>query len=54
MAQVTDELARLIEQLGGEGTGTDTGAVGLHDAIDLANLIGANAQTGASTCTDGI
>ena len=54
MAQVTDALARLVEQLGGEWTGTDTGAVGLHDAIDLANLVGTNAQTGASTGTDGV
>ena len=54
MAEVTDALARLVEQLGGEWTGTDTGAVGLHDAIDLANLVGTNAQTGASACTDGV
>ena len=54
MAQVTDALARLIEQLGGERTGTDTGTVGLHDAIDLANLVGTNAQTGAGSCTDGV
>ena len=54
MAQVTDALARLVEQLGGEGTGTDTGAVGLHDAIDLANLVGTDAQTGAGSCTDGV
>ena len=54
MAKVTDALARLVEQFGGEWTGTDTGAVGLHDAIDLANLIGANAQTGAGSCTDGV
>ena len=54
MAQVTDALAGLVEQLGGEWTGTDTGAVGLHDAIDLANLVGTNAQTGAGSCTDGV
>ena len=54
MTEVTDALARLVAQLGGEGTGTDTGAVGLHDAIDLANLVGTNAQTGAGSCTDGI
>ena len=54
MAEVTDALARLVEQLGGEGTGTDTGAVGLHDAIDLANLVGTNAQTGAGSGTDGV
>ena len=54
MAQVTDALARLVEQLGGEWTGTDTGTVGLHDTIDLANLVGTNAQTGAGACTDGV
>ena len=54
MTEVTDALARLVEQLGGEGTGTDTGTVGLHDAIDLANLVGTNAQTGAGTSTDGV
>ena len=54
MTEVTDELASLVEQLSGERTGTDTGAVGLHDAIDLANLVGTNAQTGAGTCTDGV
>ena len=54
MTEVTDELASLVEQLGGERTGTDTGAIGLHDAIDLANLVGTDAQSCAGTCTDGI
>ena len=54
MTEVTDALARLIEQLGGERTGTDTGTVGLHDTKHFANLVGTDAQTGAGACTDGV
>ena len=54
MTQVTDELARLVEQLGGERTSTDAGAVCLHDAEYLTNLVGTDAQTRAGTSTDGI
>ena len=54
VTQVTNEFARLVEQLGGERTRTDTGAVGLHDAINLANLVGSDAQSCAGSRTDGV
>ena len=54
MTQVTNLLASLIEELCGERTGTNTGAVSLHNAEYLANLVRTDTQTGASTCTDSI
>ena len=54
MTQVAYQLTRLVEKLGGERSGTYTGAVGLHDAIHLANLVGSDAQSGASAGTDGV
>ena len=54
MAEVTDFLACLVKQLCGERTGTYAGAVGFHDAIDVTNLVGTDAQTRAGTCTDSI
>ena len=54
MTEVADLLARLVKELRGEGTGTHTGAVGLHDTVDIANLVRTDAQTGAGTGTDGV
>ena len=54
MTQVADGLARLIEQLRGERTSADTGAVSLHDTKDIADLIRTDAKTRASAGTDGI
>ena len=54
MTEITNLLARFIEQLRGERSCADTGAVGLHDAIHIADLIGADTQTSAGTCTDGV
>ena len=54
MAQVTDALARLVEQLRGERAGADAGAICLHDAIDLPYPVRPDAQTRAGSGTDGV
>ena len=54
MAKVADALASLIEEFRGERSCTNASAVGFHDAIDVADFVGANAKTCASTRTDGV
>ena len=54
MAEVSDRLTRFIEEFCGEWTCADTGAVGFHDTIDVANLVGTDAKTCAGTCADGV
>lgn len=52
--QGTDLVARLVEELGGERTGTYACTIGLEDAIDISNLTRSHAQTRAGTRTDGV
>ena len=54
VTEVANGLSCLVKQLRGEWTGTDTGAVGLHDAEHLTNLIRTDAQTGAGSGADGV
>ena len=54
MTELADGGTCLVEQLCRERTGTNASAVGLHDAIDLANAIRTNTKTGASSGTDGV
>ena len=52
MAEVTDLLASLVEQLCGERTCSDTGAVGFHNTIHLSYFIRTDTQTCAGSCTN--
>ena len=54
MTEVTNLGTRFVEEFCGERTGTNTCAVGLHDTIYVANLIGADTQTCAGTSTNGV
>ena len=54
MTQLTYECACLVKQFGGERAGSHACAIGFHDAIHIANLVGAHAETCAGTRTDGV
>ena len=54
MTDVAELLARLVEELRGERTAAHTGAVGLEDAVDLADAVGGDAQAGADSGADRI
>ena len=45
VTDVAEELPSLVEELGGEGTGTYTSAVGLADAHDATDARGGDTQT---------
>ena len=45
VTDVAEELPSLVKELGGEGTGTYTSAVGLADAHDAADARGGDTQT---------
>ncbi len=47
MAQAAQRVARLVEQLGREGAAAHARAVGLEDAVDLADAVRSHAQTRA-------
>lgn len=51
-ANALEVLANVVELLGGEGTATDTGGIGLDDTNDLLDSGGRDTETGADT-TDG-
>ena len=51
MTDAAQLLTRLIEELGGEGTTTHAGAVGLENTIYVTDLCGRDTQTGTYTST---
>ena len=54
MADAAQLGARFVEQLGGERTGAHARTIGLEDAVDLADAVGRDAQSGADAGADGI
>ena len=53
IADVADGVAGLVEQLHGEGAASDTCAVCLEDAEDVADGVGSDTQTGAYAAAGG-
>ena len=52
MTQRAELFARFVEELRGEGTRTDTGAVSLEDPVNLADLSWSDAETRTAACAD--
>ena len=52
MTQRAELLTRFVEELRGEGTRTDTGAVSLEYPVDLADLSWSDTETCSAACAD--
>ena len=54
VSDVAHSLSVGVEEFGGEGSGSDSGAVGFDDAEDVSDAVGSDAESGAGSGADGV